>query len=84
MAKAWQQAVSLPSIQQVVEENGLGEPQGKGVVGGGVQGELFDMDEAGQLFRKSWKLSELASVLDYAMISVRRLLKSIGSVGRIP
>jgi hypothetical protein len=41
LAEAWHEVVSMPSIQQVLEENGLVEPKAGGVDGGGVQGELF-------------------------------------------
>lgn len=33
LLEAWQEAVSIPSIQQVLEENGLGEPNPGGVGG---------------------------------------------------
>jgi len=49
LAEAWQQEVSVPSIEQVLEENGLGEQKVKGVDGGGVQGELFGLEQEKQL-----------------------------------
>jgi transposase len=49
LREAWHEAVSLPSIQQVMEENGLGEPTTGGVGGGVVQGELFALDPEQQL-----------------------------------
>ncbi len=41
LLEAWQEAVSVPSIQQVLEENGLGEPNAGGVGGAVIQAELF-------------------------------------------
>src|SRR5258708_32599842 len=41
LAEDWEEAVSLPSIQQVLEENGLREPQGRGEESAVSQGELF-------------------------------------------
>ena len=49
LLEAWQETVSLPSIQQVLEENGLGDPTTGGVGEGGVQGELFTLDPQPQL-----------------------------------
>lgn len=46
---AWHEAVSLPSIQQVLEENGLSEPINQGVDGEGVPGELFGPQQEQQL-----------------------------------
>lgn len=47
LLEAWQEAVSVPSIQQVLEENGLGEPTGVG--GAVVQAELFVLEPEPQL-----------------------------------
>jgi hypothetical protein len=49
LLEAWHEAVSLPSIQQVLEENGLGEATSRGVDGGVVQGELFGLPQQQQL-----------------------------------
>jgi Winged helix-turn helix len=49
LAEAWQEVVSVPSIQQVLAENGLAEPKARGVDAGVVQGELFDFDPEKQL-----------------------------------
>src|SRR5438477_518164 len=49
LLEAWQEAVSVPSIQQVLEENGLGEPTPWGVGGAGVQAELFAREPEPQL-----------------------------------
>lgn len=49
LAEAWQEEVSVPSIQQMLEENGLGEPKVRGVNGGGLQGELFGLEQEKQL-----------------------------------
>ena len=49
LREAWQEAVSLPSIQQVLEENGLGEPTARGVGGTVAQGELFALEPESQL-----------------------------------
>src|SRR5256886_15797348 len=49
LLEAWQEAVSVPSIQQVLEENGLGEPTPRGVGGAGVQAELFAREPEPQL-----------------------------------
>jgi len=46
---AWQEAVSVPSIQQVLADNGLGEPINQGVGGEGVPGELFGLQPEPQL-----------------------------------
>jgi len=50
VAEAWHEVVSVPSIQQVLEENGLGEQTARGIHGGVVQGELFGLDPERQLF----------------------------------
>jgi transposase len=44
LLEAWHERVSLPSIQQVLEENGLGDPTTGGVGGAVVQGELFALE----------------------------------------
>jgi transposase len=44
LLEAWHETVSLPSIQQVLEENGLGDPTTGGVGGAVVQGELFALE----------------------------------------
>jgi transposase len=49
LLEAWHEAVSVPSIQQVLEENGLGEPTPMGVGDEGVQGELFALEPEPQL-----------------------------------
>ena len=41
LADAWQEEVSVPSIQQVLAENGLGEPISPEGEAAAVQGELF-------------------------------------------
>jgi len=46
---AWHETVSLPSIQQVLEENGLGDPTTRGVGDAVVQGELFLLELPPQL-----------------------------------
>ena len=48
--EAWHEAASVPSIQQVLEENGLGEqPARRGVGDAVVQGELFALAPEPQL-----------------------------------
>ncbi len=49
LLEAWHEAVSVPSIQQVLEENGLGEPTTRGVGDEVVQGELFALEPEPQL-----------------------------------
>ena len=49
LAEAWQEVVSLPSIQQVLEENGLGEPPARGEESGDIQGELLGREPERQL-----------------------------------
>jgi len=49
LMEAWHEAVSLPSIQQVLEENGLGEPMTGSVGDEVVQGELFALGPEPQL-----------------------------------
>jgi transposase len=49
LLEAWQEAVSVPSIQQVLEENGLGEANAGGVGGAVVQAELFVREPEPQL-----------------------------------
>jgi len=49
LLEAWHETVSLPSIQQVLEENGLGEPTSSGIGDGTVQGELFASEPEPQL-----------------------------------
>jgi transposase len=44
LLEAWHETVSLPSIQQVLEENGLGEPTTRGVCDAVLQGELFTIE----------------------------------------
>ena len=44
LLEAWHETVSLPSIQQVLEENGLGDPTTRGVGDAVVQGELFALE----------------------------------------
>ena len=43
LLEAWHETVSLPSIQQVLAENGLGDPSTRGVGDAVVQGELFPL-----------------------------------------
>jgi transposase len=49
LQEAWHEAVSVPSIQQVLEENGLGEPAPRGIADAVVQGELFAPEPEPQL-----------------------------------
>ena len=49
LVEAWHEVVSVPSIQQVLEENGLGEPTTRGVGDEVVQGELFALEPQPQL-----------------------------------
>lgn len=49
LLEAWHETVSLPSIQEVLEENGLGEPTPGGVGDAVVQGELFGLEAGPQL-----------------------------------
>jgi len=50
LLEAWQEVVSVGSIQQVLEENGLGEQSAREVHGGAAQGELFGLEQERQLF----------------------------------
>jgi transposase len=49
LMETWQEAVSVPSIQGVLEENGLREPPPGGVGDAVVQGELFALEPEPQL-----------------------------------
>jgi transposase len=49
LGEAWQEEVSVASIQQVLVENGLGEPPGRGVRAEAVTGELFGVEPEPQL-----------------------------------
>ena len=49
LAEIWREEVSLPSIQQVLEDNGLSEPKLRGVEGGGGVGELFGQEPERQM-----------------------------------
>jgi len=49
LMEAWQETVSLPSIQQVLQENGLSELTALGIGDGVVQGELFAPEPEPQL-----------------------------------
>jgi hypothetical protein len=49
LLEAWHEVVSVPSIQQVLAENGLGEPTARGVGEAVVQGELFVLEPQPQL-----------------------------------
>src|SRR5271169_4396783 len=49
LLEAWHETVSLPSLQQVLEENGLGDPTTRGVGDAVVQGELFALEPPPQL-----------------------------------
>ena len=44
LLEAWHETASLPSIQQVLEENGLGAPTTRGVSDAVVQDELFALE----------------------------------------
>lgn len=50
LAESWREEVSVPSIQQVLAENGLGEPIIRGDDAGVVQGELFELEPDRQLW----------------------------------
>lgn len=50
LTEAWHEGVRVPSIQQVLEENGLSEQKAKSVDAGVVQGELFDREDQRQMF----------------------------------
>jgi hypothetical protein len=50
LAEVWQEVVSVPSIRQVLAENGLAEPEVRGVDAGVAQGELFDLEPEKQLW----------------------------------
>lgn len=49
LLEAWHETVSLPSIQQVLEEDGLGDPTTRGDGDAVVQGELFPLEPPPQL-----------------------------------
>jgi transposase len=49
LAEAWQEEVSLPSIQEVLAENGLVAPPTPEASGGAVQGELLGREPERQL-----------------------------------
>jgi transposase len=49
LMEAWHESVSLPSIQEVLEENGLGESTPWGATDGVVQGELIAPEPEPQL-----------------------------------
>ncbi len=49
LMEAWHEAASVPSIQQVLEENGLGKPITRSVGDEVVQGELFALQPEPQL-----------------------------------
>ena len=49
LQEAWHETVSVPSIQAVLEENGLGDPPPQGVGDAVVQGELFVVEQQQQL-----------------------------------
>src|SRR5436309_9141156 len=49
LMETWHEVVSVPSIQQVLEENGLGEPATRGIGDAVVQGELFALEPEPQL-----------------------------------
>jgi hypothetical protein len=49
LAEAWQEQVSVASIQQVLAENGLGELPVRPIGAEAVTGELFGMEPEGQL-----------------------------------
>ena len=49
LAQAWREVVSVSSIRQVLEENGLGKQEAGATHGGAVQGELFEVGDPKQL-----------------------------------
>jgi len=49
LKEAWHEEVSLPSIQQVLADNGLGESTSRSGRGTGVQSELFGLQQEQQL-----------------------------------
>jgi transposase len=49
LVETWHEVVSVPSIQQVLAENGLGEPTTKDLGDAVVQGELFTLEPQPQL-----------------------------------
>jgi transposase len=49
LAQTWHQEVRVPSIEQILRENGLGEPQQAGREDGAAQGELFAVGDHRQL-----------------------------------
>jgi transposase len=49
LKEAWHEEVSLPSIQQVLADNGLGASTLSSGGGGGDQGEFFDLQQEQQL-----------------------------------
>jgi hypothetical protein len=49
LAEGWHEEVSVPSIELVLRENGLGEPPAGGAEGGAAQGELFVAEGQEQL-----------------------------------
>ncbi len=51
MRDVWHEEVSLPSIRQVLAENGLTDEVRLGWDSGGVQGELFDAEDEEQLIK---------------------------------
>src|SRR5256884_4179885 len=80
LLEAWQEAVSVPSIQQVLEENGLGEPTPRGVGGAGVQAELFAREPEPQLVlpldRKSTRLNSSHGYISYAVFCLKKKKKT--------
>jgi hypothetical protein len=52
LAQAWQAEVSVPSIREVLAENGLGEPIAPGDDAAAVQSELFELPPDKQLCLK--------------------------------
>jgi transposase len=49
LAQGWNQVVSVPNIQQVLEDDGLSEPKAGAVAGAAVQTELFGLADDQQL-----------------------------------
>jgi len=49
LVQGWNVVVSAPSIQQVLEDNGLSEPKAGGADDGAVQSELFELQADPQL-----------------------------------
>jgi hypothetical protein len=68
LAEVWQEVVSVPSLQQVLAENGLGEPIDPGEDAAGVPSELFELEPEKQL----WLRLEVGSGSSSRMVGVGR------------